>query len=275
MKGSVLSGGRERFSKRFGHQPQEAEITIREDAPDDLRYAVLAIAKDKCGLSPSDLRSVLCSVLRKRPDPSNWSEYPNIWEEVQDLIHRCEWFRVYDIVEAIHDYLAKRCKHKEFDANVNASFGEMGIGWQLTDGAVEVRGERAFETVVAKAEDSLDNAALPTAKNELAEAIHDMSRRPKPDLSGAVHHAVAALECVAREVTGDPRHTLGEIVKKSPGLFPKPLDDAVSKCWGYSSETARHAREGRELEYEEAQLMVGLSAVLATYLTHKLSTEES
>ena len=71
----------ERFSTRYGHEPVEREITVREDAPDGFRYALLDIATD-CNLSPSSLRSIVCKILRERPDRSNWSEYPNIWEEV-------------------------------------------------------------------------------------------------------------------------------------------------------------------------------------------------
>ncbi len=270
---SNVEGGR--FSARFGHHPEEAKITIREDASDDFRFAILAIAIDELGLIPSTLRDIVCRILRRKPDASNWTEYPNVWREVQELVSSCEWFRVYDLVEAFCDFATQQSAEQPFESAVNDYFRENGIGWQLKNGRVETRGEQTFEAVFHEAEESLDSAELPTAKNELAEAIHDMSRRPKPDLSGAVHHAVAALECVARKATADPKHTLGEIIKRNPGLFPKPLDDAVSKCWGYSSETARHAREGRELKYEEAQLIVGLAAVLTTYLTHKLDNEES
>lgn len=40
--------------------------------------------------------------------------------------------------------------------------------------------------------------------------------------------------------------------------------------WGYSSEVARHGKEDRTLEREEVQLVVGLAATVATYLTQKL-----
>ena len=66
----------ERFSRRFGHGPEDREITIREDAPDEVRGAILKIAEGELGLRPGHLRSVLCTVLRKLPDASNWSDYP-------------------------------------------------------------------------------------------------------------------------------------------------------------------------------------------------------
>lgn len=39
------------FSDRHGYRGPDEEITIREDAPDGLRFAVLAIAKE-AGLGP-------------------------------------------------------------------------------------------------------------------------------------------------------------------------------------------------------------------------------
>ena len=47
-----------------------------------------------------------------------------------------------------------------------------------------------------------------------------------------------------REYKGNTKATLGEILKRNSDLIPKPLDDAVSKAWGYASEHARHLREG-------------------------------
>jgi len=85
----------DRFSKRLGYGPQEAEISIRDDAPYEVRAAVLKIAEGELGLGPGLLRDVLCTVLRKVPDRSNWSAYPNIWEECQRLIEGAPWYRVY------------------------------------------------------------------------------------------------------------------------------------------------------------------------------------
>jgi hypothetical protein len=88
------------FSDRYGYSTDAVEITVREDAPDDLRYAVAQIAKS-AGLTPKTIRNIVCQVLFVAPDPNNWSEYPNIWEEVLGLLKDCEWFKVYDIAEAV------------------------------------------------------------------------------------------------------------------------------------------------------------------------------
>jgi hypothetical protein len=183
----------------------------------------------------------------------------------------CEWFRVYDIIEAIHRYLMYRDpdRAKEFEAEINAYFRETGIGWQLLNGVVQVRGAEAFESTVRRATAALAAAPRPTASREIEEALRDLSRRPEPDLTGAIQHATAALECVARDICGDPKATLGEILKRYPLILPRPLDDAVSKVWGYASEMARHLREGRIPDRDETELVVGLAAAVATYLAGK------
>lgn len=80
---------------------------------------------------------------------------------------------------------------------------------------------------------------------------------------------MAALECVARDVTGDPKLTLGEWLKENPNAFPAPLTGAVEKLWGYTSEYGRHVREGRPTTFDEAELVVGISVALAVYLLRK------
>lgn len=261
------------FSKREGHAPSETPITIREGAPENLRYALLDLSLERFTISPTSLRTVICGVLRTRPDPSNWSEYPNIWGEVEGHIYSCEWYYIYDFAEAVYALLKARRPRRcdEFEAAVNALFREMGIGWQMIDGLIVTRGDDAFEAVQQEAVRELSDKGLTTASAELNEAIRDLSRRPEPDLSGAVQHAMAALESVARELSGDAKRTLGEIIKNRPGLIPRPLDESISKMWGYASNEARHGKEGRLLTREESQLVVGVSAVVSAYLSAKIS----
>lgn len=62
-------------------------------------------------------------------------------------------------------------------------------------------------------------------------------------------------------------HTLGAIIKRYPGEIPKPLDDSAAKAWGYASEMARHIREGHKPERKDVELIGGLAATVATYLS--------
>jgi hypothetical protein len=270
------------FSRRNGYVRQPTEIRYREDAPETLRTGLLTILNENLKLGPSYMRDVVCRVLRQRPNPGNWSEYPNIWGEVEGFFYSAEWYQVYDFIEAFHEKLAneqdrfrgKSGRAEEFDARVNELFVEEGAGWQLEDGCVESRGDEAFESAMDDAYEAFEKSTHEVAAQELAEARTDLSRRPDPDLSGAIHHAMASLEAVAREMVGDRKATLGDIVKKYPTLFPKPVDEAVGKLWGFASENARHGRASRKISFEEAQLAVGTSAVLTTYLLGKHKQSE-
>lgn len=257
------------FSKRYGFSSEdEVEITVREDAPEDMRAYLVQHAYEH-NFKPTTLRNLVCKALKRRPDSNNWSEYPNVNNEVTSLILECKWYKVYDIIERICAHLgetAYREVYESFEQELNEYFVEHGIGWKIVDGIIEYRGAEAFEVVVKAAQRVEQDAGLVTASNELHQAIADLSRMPTPDITGAIQHAMASLECVAREVTGDRKANLGDIMKKHGSIIPEPLDQAVIKAWGYASENGRHIREGREPSSREAELIVGLCASLGSYL---------
>ena len=90
----------DRFSSRHGYALPDAEISVRHDAPEELRSIIVDIAYE-AGLQPKTLRTSVCRVLRVAPDPSNWSDFPNVDGELRDLLRSAEWFQIYDVVEAI------------------------------------------------------------------------------------------------------------------------------------------------------------------------------
>jgi len=264
-----------RFSKRHGYaETSPAEITVREDAPHELRGVVVDIAYE-CGLEPHPARAIVCNTLRVREDPNNWSAYPNVDSEVRWHLDRCEWYEVYDVIEAFYRGLEERrerrydARPEQFGDELNEYFVRRGIGWQLVGDLIQVRGDEEFEGVVQEATEALEARGRDTAANEIHQALRDLSRRPRPDLTGAVQHALASLECVARDVTGDPRSSLGDLLKHNAGLVPKPMDEALTKLWGYASEQGRHLREGREPAFAEAELAVVVAAAVARYFNRK------
>jgi hypothetical protein len=256
------------FSERFGYRSADAKIVVREDAPVDFRSAIVALA-NQLGLAPAPMRKVVCAVLLKAPDRDNWSEYPNIYEEIQDLVSNCPWPKVYDLAEAFYDTLSRAYPptNAEFESRLNEFFREHGIGWEMSNGKVIARGSEAFSVAPKEAIEELKKSGRQTASREVHEALRDLSRRPEPDVSGSIQHAMAALECVARDITGEQK-TLGKLISdhKAQLRLPRPLDEALEKLWGYASETGRHLREGREPRFEEAELVVTVAAAVALYL---------
>lgn len=254
------------FSDRHGYQGTGAPITIREDAPDDVRFAVAEIARG-VGLRPKQIRAIVCGALLIAPDPNNWSDYPNIWDEVLKLLNECEWFKVYDIAEALWRSLQDESQDA-FQQRINKLFFERGIGWEIRapDGII-FRGGEAFGKVTSDASAVLYASGRSVAANEIHEALRDISRRPTPDITGAIQHAVAALECTARDVVGERGATLGALLPKL--ALPKPLDSAVEKLWGFASDRARHLREGETVGNEEAELVVSVACAVCTFLAQR------
>ena len=92
----------------------------------------------------------------------------------------------------------------------------------------------------------LKKAGLPKAAVELREAIRDLFRQPKPDLSDALPRVSATVECMMRHLIdggkGKFKEFVNELIEK--GIISPPLNNALLILWGYSS---RRARDGDEV----------------------------
>jgi hypothetical protein len=188
----------------------------------------------------------------------------------------CQWSEIYDVAEAIHAELSRldlqwsSASAERFELELNDYFERRGFAWDMTNGRVESSSAPAFTLAISEARDVLEQRGWQTARRELDEAVRDLSRRPTPDLTGALQHSLAALECAARTSTGDSKATLGQIISRHRGqLVPRPIDDVVEKLWGFASEIARHVREGCGPESPEAELAVHAAATVITYLNRK------
>lgn len=188
---------------------------------------------------------------------------------MRGLLDSCEWYEVYDVIEAIHRRLCVNGQPDHFARELDTYFCRRGIGWQLIGGFIQTRGPESFERTVTRAHAVLTERGRPTSAREIHEALRDPSRRPEPDITGSIQHSLAALECLARDITGDSGFTLGAIIKRHPSLLPPPLDAAVEKLWGFASEQGRHLREGRAPGHAEAELTVEVSAAVAVSLAAK------
>lgn len=257
----------ETFSRRVGICPEMAEIVIRNDAPSELRWFLYQTMKDYMGLKK--IREIVCKTIHTVPDPRNWGENGFMDSEIENHINSCRWYRIYDIIEKFYQELDETHRNA-FENSINEFFYENGIGWKVEQGTIISRGDNFFEEALNNAKETLIAGNLLTSKNEITEAISDLSRRPNPEITGAVQHAIASLECVCREISGS-KDTLGTLIKNNPGMIPSPLDIAVEKIFGYASEHGRHLQERREPSFDEAFLLVHISASLCTYLANKKS----
>ncbi len=263
-----MSVKEESFSQRHGHGLDEPEIVVRDSAPPELRHAVVYFA-EVVGLPPAEIRHAVLRTLHVPPEPNRWSNKKYVVQEANRHLEKAEWFEVYDVAESLSRSLGDGPKAREYEDLLNRFFWKNGVGWRLDAGTLKARGEEAFEQTLHAAKEVLEEGGFEAARKEIHEALLDLSRRPERDLTGAIQHSMAALECVAREISGSPKATLGEILRSKPPLVQEPLNTALRKLWGYSSEMGRHVREGRLPSYEEAQLVAEVAAAMTAYLGRK------
>ena len=260
------------FSKRQGYRNTFAEITLREDAPEELRSAIPTIARHQ-NMSPETLRNIVSRVLLVDVNESHVSKQ-SIYLEVKEQLNECKWFEVYDIAEEIYSQLSQSSSKsaKEYSDRLNHFFYEHGIGWEMKNGEIRFRSADKFIEVLYAAATTTQKSNRPRAESEIREAISDILRRPNPDLSGAIHHAMAALEAIARDTTGKRSSTLGNLIPQLD--LPKPFDEALKQLWNFASEGARHAKEGTKLNFSETKLLVSVTCATCTYLIERESRKK-
>jgi AbiJ N-terminal domain 4 len=261
------------FSQRYNVR-RAVPITVRDDAPVAFRSFLFNAIKHFYDHSKDAFDLVHIALGKVPPDLSNrpYSSYPNYWGWTKDAISAAPWYKIYDLVEQFY----KKTKpmtavnSAEYRDLVNTFFEENGYAFRLeANGNLEYRGEESFELAVRTASMALSDASLTTAQTEVHKALEDLAKRPTADLTGAVQHAMAGLECAAKQVAEEPKLELGKIVKRHPDLFPPPLGDVVTQLYGYASNNGRHLTEGGEPNFAEVELVVGIAATTATYLARK------
>ena len=91
------------------------------------------------------MRGAVCEVLLKRPDPNNWSP-GNIENEVHQLIDGAPWWKIYDIAERLYVEVGKGdftgTQQNDYERRLNQLFREQGVGWQMENGGIVVRGPK-------------------------------------------------------------------------------------------------------------------------------------
>ena len=110
------------------------------------------------------------------------------------------------------------------------------------------------------------------AANEVKEAIYDLRRVP-PDCTGAMQHAGAALEAIARSISGKQKDTFGKIVNSNSLGLPPPMDQFASKLWGFASEHGRHIREDRSVNFAMAKSSVICICAVCEFLVASMPNQ--
>lgn len=257
--------------ERFSDQIEIGSVSQNRyvyEAPELLRifvYELLYMFMPKSTISAiNDLNNFVCTTTYI-PPAGNWNE-PYLSNEIKYNILNAEWQYVYDIIERFHGKIKSQESKCGYISEVNRFFLKSGGGWRLTDeGSIVFRGGDSFNLAVRNVANG-GCISSSNVENEIKEAIADISKRPDPDITGAIQHSMAGLECLCRKI-GCSKSTLGDLLQKHKGIIPPPLNDAVKKMWGYASENGRHIVDKKKSGYKEAELVVSVSCALINYLS--------
>ena len=226
------------FSARQGYRPEDIPVTIREDAPAELRQAILMLA-ESLGMNPHDIRGIICGVLLVRPDPNNWSAYPNVWHEVNYLIDGAHWYKVYDIAESFYARLMSDNPGAaiEFERRLNEFFLEKSLGWELRNGQITSRGSDVFT-------DNTNGTPQTREKVESQRVVNEMGEVSSEHLSDMDKKYHVALSFAGEQrdfVEGVAKHLKASNVKvfydefENNSLWGEPLLEVVKEVYAEKS----------------------------------------
>lgn len=253
------------FSERNNLRTTNIPIVIRNDAEYSFRMWLISLAK-RVGLNVRTILNIICQCTYQGED-GNWGDEFRE-NEAKEKLGNTAWYYVYDVVESLYNCIANASKKQEYESEINAYFQTNGYGWKFENGQVLFRGNEIEEQAFTNAVQSLSTNQ--TAQSELKLARDDLSKRPTADTTGAVHHAMAAVECLCRDKFNAQSQTLGAIIQRNRSAFVRPIDDILEKLWGFASNHARHVQTGGAASEEDAELVLNLCSSLITYLSKTL-----
>ena len=252
------------FSIRYNLRESDNSIIVTNDAPEVFRLWLIYLVKS-LEVSIEKIRASVCACTYQAEDRNNWSPNDFMLSEAQDKLLQAQWYYVYDVAEDLYKQLPLN-KKGVYVEELNTFFYTNGYGWQINnDGIILRRGNVIENNNFASALDAL--AHLSTAQNELKNALQDLSKRPEPDLTGSVHHSLASIECLLRDMFNASGESLGNIIKNNRKKFTSPLDLVIGQLWGYASNHGRHVGEGTEPTFEEAQFVLYTTSAIITFVT--------
>jgi hypothetical protein len=204
-------------------------------------------------------------------------EVPRNGKLMKDFLKKwffgCEWFEVYDFIEAIvqseNESRAQRFK----DACNKVLEIDLSVYRFVDDVLAPITNDLEADEVES-ALTSANDLGLHGAENHIRSAVEKLAVRKNPDYRNCIKESMSAVESIARLMSGDPKATLGaalKVLKGRMGLH-SALEQAFTKLFGYTSdeEGIRHGMLGApNLEFEDAKFMLVCCSAFVNYLLVK------
>ena len=245
---------------------------IYDGAPGEIRYGLREVLRDLGFQRPGGQRAILCDALRRIPDQNNWSDYPNIENEVLELIATEPWYKFFDAMERIPKSLTESDVLTYYE-KMNALFAEERIGYRFESGAIVRLGTEEFHTAVKVARLALQDERFAEPRRQFERGYKFRNDRPA-DWANAIKEAVNSVEGVLQVIYGRPGVSLTIM---SSDNFPAELPGGIKQLFrslysqGSGTVGARHASiGGNDPNGPRAELALHIAASLHAFAVNEL-----
>lgn len=204
-------------------------------------------------------------------------EYPYEWKKLvnilRDYFFKCEWYEVYDFIEALissFDIDDKPFENtvKSMTSFMNSVMERDNSGYRIVDGKVT---DLTDETTKQNIEAAVNQARFSGAAAHVKTAVAFLFDRTEPNYRNAIKEAISAVESACVDFVGDTKASLGKAVNKLQGdsyLHPA-MKEALLKLYGYTSDESgiRHALiDHSNATKEDAVFMLSVCSAYINYL---------
>jgi hypothetical protein len=188
---------------------------------------------------------------------------------IRDYFFKCPWNEIYDILE----FIVNIRNEKQLAKRINDILERELSGYRLVGGSfVPVTDELEVEAV----EKAISDSRFSNVNAHLKQALHHLARKETPDYRNSIKESISAVESMAREVSGNPKATLGDalaLLEKTNQLHPA-LKRGFSAIYGYTNDEngIRHAMmDDPQLTVNDAKFFLVSCATFINYLKTKMS----
>lgn len=268
-----------RFSQRIGRRPIKS-IIQKDSMDEDLRTG-LWNAFQLAVLDKVDSYAWLYQTPYKEFFRILWFsfyEHPldtldDHWQTTREYIRKryfeADWYDVYDFIEFIAQNLSDSDKESFVGICNSVLEKELSAYRFIGDNIGEITNEAEISAIEAALADSSPFAGI---NKHLQSALEKFTDRKNPDYRNSIKESISAVEGMACLITGDPKATLGQAIKrlKDNGLvLHGALEGAWSKLYGYTSDERgiRHAMlEESTISSSDAKYMLVSCSAFVSYL---------
>jgi hypothetical protein len=213
---------------------------------------------------------VLWSDFYKLPVDERPKRTDQILRAIRGHFFDADWFEVFDFVEFCL-WITQIERFRDLPDQINSVLERELSGYRVIDNQfVPVTDENE----IAAIEKAIAESPYQGARTHLSQALRHLGNKQNPDYRNSIKESVSAVESACRELTDNPKATLGDALKllQRSGRLHAALQAGFSALYGYTSDEQgiRHAMmQEPQLTQADAKYFLVSCAAFVNYLAEK------